>query len=153
MFARFKLLLICLTVLSVAALQVFGVQAGYLCGCTGQQSNVGQCETGDCHSGDCHEETGIKDATGDNCGHQDDSPGNHHHRHSELREYLVTSGFPPVATLPPAVLVDVLPGFEVPDFFNMLVTSAVPVVERPEPPEYGSPPMPVLVAETIVMLV
>jgi hypothetical protein len=50
------------------------------------------------------------------------------------------------------VLVDVLPGFEVPDFY-MLVLAEAPIVERPEPPEYGSPPMPLLVAETIVMLV
>jgi hypothetical protein len=151
-FSRFKVLLICITAFALALVQVFGVQAGYLCGCTGQQSNAGQCETGDCHPGDCHEEAATKSATGDNCGQHDDTPGDHHHRHSELRGQFVVSGFPPVATLPPAVLVDVCPGFEVPDFY-MLVTSAAPVVERTEPPEYGGPPMPLLVAETIVMLV
>ena len=152
MFTRFKLLLICLTVLSVAVVQVFGVQAGYLCGCTGQQSSVMQCEGGECHDGPCHGDGSLQNEAAADTGHSGEAPGDHHHRHSELREHLVTSGFPPIAALPPAVLVDVLPGFEVPDFY-MLVLAEAPIVERPEPPEYGSPPMPQLVAETIVMLV
>ena len=150
MFARFKLLLICLTVLSVAVLQVFGVQAGYLCGCTGKQSNLIQCEGGECHAGQCHGDEALPTESCANTDHHGGTPGQH--RHSELRENLVTSGFPPIAALPAAVLVDILSGFEVPDFY-MLVTSAALVMEPPEPPEYGSPPMPLLVAETIVMLV
>ena len=152
MFARIKLLLICLTVLSVAVVQVFGVRAGYFCGCTGQQSNVMQCEGGECHTVQNQIVEALPTEMCTDTDRPAGMPGENHHQHSELREHLVTSGFPPLAALPPAVLVDVLPGFEVPDF-SMLVTSAAPVVERPDPPEYGSPPMPLLVAETIVMLI
>jgi len=153
MFARIKNFLICFTILAVATVQVFGMRAGYVCGCTGKQSNVEHCEDGECHPHIHHEEASlVTEHGGEDDAEQHGLPGHQDHHHSELGESLVALGFPPVPALPPAVLVDVLPGFEFPDFLS-LVALGVPLIERPDPPEYGSPPMPLLVAETIVMLV
>lgn len=155
MLTKFRTLLICLAVLAVGAVQVFGVQAGYLCGCTGQKSSQASCLTEVCHPQKGHEGgcgTATSKSASAKLGHDDNVPCGNDHKHSEVRESLVVTNFPSVSALPAVVLFDLPPAFQVPDY-TMLVMASLPGMECPDPPEYGSPPMPLLVARTIVMRV
>lgn len=151
MTANFKSLILCLAALAVGMVQVFGVQAGYLCGCTGKVSQISACETVVCHpSSDCISGADSKCASDLNSDSDQKYPDKG--EHSEVRTQLVVTQFSGAFVLPLLVLSDIPPAFHMPDFHAVVLDSLL-VVERPEPPEYGSPPMPQLVAQTIVMLV
>lgn len=155
MISKFRTLLICLAVLAVGAVQVFGVQAGYLCGCTGQKSSQVSCQTEMCHPQKDHEDgcgTATSKQVSAKLGPDGKAPCGNDHKHSEVRESLVVTNFPLVSALPAMVLFDLPPAFQVPNY-SVLVTASLTGRECYRPPEYGSPPMPLLVARTIVMLV
>lgn len=158
MFSKFKNHIMGLAILAVAVVQVFGMRAGYVCGCTGQKSNEARCETASetasCHSDETGSEVGETGATKLDCGSESSHglPQNDKdHQHKEVRESLVVTSLPPVLAPPMAVFFDLPPAFQLPDFTTLMASFSE--VGRPEPPEYGSPPMPQMVARTIVMLV
>lgn len=147
-----------LAVLAVALVQVFGMRTGYVCGCTGQKSNLAECkpvsETASCHSDETENEVAGSAAVELDCGSesghglpQDEKD----HQHKAVRESLVVTGLPSVLAPPMAIFFDLPPALQLPDFTVLMASYSG--IERPEPPEYGSPPMPQMVARTIVMLV
>ncbi len=149
-----KCLLICLTVIAVGLGQVVGLRAGFLCGCTGERVEKADCAASECHSHDAHEcRFGGNVATSAGESQQTPLQGGHDdHKHTELRKSLVVTSFPPALSLPPPALFDLPVTYEMPDFSEMLALQC-PCIGLLEPPEYGSPPMSQLVAQTIVMLV
>ena len=158
MFLKFKKHIMVLAVLAVALVQVFGMRAGYVCGCTGQKSNVAECkpvsETASCHSEEAESEGTETAAAQLDCGSESGHglpQDKKDHQHKEVRESLVVTGLPPVLVPPMAVFFDLPPALQLPDFTVLMASYSE--IERPEPPEYGSPPMPQMVARTIVMLV
>lgn len=158
MFSNFKNHIMGFAILAVALVQIFGMRAGYVCGCTGQKSNMAECktvsETASCHSDEA-ESAGPEAAAAQlDCGSDSGSgqPQNQKdHKHKEVRESLVVTGLPPVLAPPMAVFFDLPLAFQLPDFTALMASYSE--IERPDPPEYGSPPMPQMVARTIVMLV
>ncbi len=145
MLPRFRILLIFLAAFAVGASQLFGIQSGWLCGCTGEPSPEAYCEPGVCHP--------VQTCCQENCGDHDQhsqAPAPEPHEHTLLTDALdlVT---PPVWSspvvvwfvLPPAFQWDPLPLRELPQ----------PGRETRKPPGEGNPAMPVLVARTMVMLV
>ena len=158
MFLKFKKHIMVLAVLAVALVQVFGMRAGYVCGCTGQKSNAAECktvsETASCHSDEAESEVTETAAAQLDCGSESGHglpQDKKDHQHKEVRESLVVTGLPPVLAPPMAVFFDLPPALQLPDFTVLMASYSE--IERPEPPEYGSPPMPQMVARTIVMLV
>lgn len=149
MFTSLRTLLFCLAAMAMGTVQLFGVQAGYFCGCTGQQNVQPKCEPEACHPQ--NQKIGEDSAQSD-CAlvGNDQSPIDHDHK--EIRDDLDVTSFTPVQSLPALVLYFVPPAFQMPDC-TMLSLVCAPAQERPEIPEYGNPPMPQLVARTIVMLV
>ena len=139
MFSKFKKHIMLLAVLAVALVQVFGMQAGYFCECTGEKTTVAVCETDCCHPEDDH-------ATTDPDHHEDQD-----HQHKEVRGSLILAGLPPVLNPPVAVFFDLPPALQLPDFTALMASFSEK--GNLEPPEYGSPPMPQMVARVIVLLV
>jgi hypothetical protein len=155
MISKFRTLLICLTVLAVGAVQAFGVQTGYLCGCTGQKSTQESCRTEVCHPQKSHDDgCGTKSvgASLGKLGLDQKVPCGNDHKHKKIQENLVVTSFPSTPVLPTVIFFDLPLAFQVPDY-TMLVTSSLSGQKCPRPPEYGSPPMPLLVARTIVLLI
>jgi len=152
MISTIRFLMLTLAILAMGAAQVLGVQAGYLCGCTGQKSTVETCHADSCHPMQAHEHEDDADSP---CGcpeENEQTPTDHDHKHLQAHDTLLVTGFPPLAQLPAPVLFDLPPAFLVPEF-AFLTTAVWREVECPDPPEYGSPPMPQLVARTMVMVV
>ena len=139
MFSKFKKHIMLLAVLAVALVQVFGMLAGYFCECTGEKTTVAVCETDCCHPEDDH-------ATTDPDHHEDQD-----HQHKEVRGSLILAGLPPVLNPPVAVFFDLPPALQLPDFTALMASFSEK--GNLEPPEYGSPPMPQMVARVIVLLV
>ena len=144
----------CLAVLAVGVMQVFGVQVGYLCGCTGQTTNLMACQEDVCHSHGDHDENDHPATTVHEMDdeHHENAPCEDHHKHIEIRENLLGTTFRTVSLLPVVVFFDLPMAFHVPEI-NLLPPEIVSGVAASKPPEYGSPPMPQLVAETIVIRV
>lgn len=142
-----------LAMLAMGAAQVLGVQGGYLCGCTGQKSTVETCHADSCHPLQSH---GHHEADADSpCGcteENESSPTDHDHKHQQAHDALLVTGFPPLAQLPALVLFDLPSAFLVPEF-AWLSTAVWQGIECPDPPENGSPPMPLMVVRTMVMVV
>ncbi len=158
MFSKFKKHIMVLAVLAVALVQVFGMRAGYVCGCTGQKSNTAECkpvsETASCHSDEAESEGTETAAAQLDCGSESGHglpQDKKDHQHKEVRESLVVAGLPAVLAPPMAVFFDLPPALQLPDFTALMASYSK--VEQTEPPEYGSPPMPQMVARVIVMLV
>ena len=141
-----------LAVVAVGVMQVFGVQVGYLCGCTGQTTTLAACEDGVCHFHVAHEDGDGNSVTRHEMegAHEHDGSSENHHKHSEIRESLVVTTFRTVSLLPAVVFFDLPITFLVPEI-SFLPSEIVAGIDVSRPPEYGSPPMPVMVAQTIVM--
>ena len=147
-------LMIFLAIVAVGMAQVFGMRTGFLCDCTGQRSSQESCKADECHPGLAH-----KDACGTEAAlealadhdHDSESAPQREQEHREIRETLIVTGVPPLLALPVVVLVDRSP------FFQMSARPApltrLTGIDRPVPTEDGSPPMPLLVARTVVRLV
>lgn len=156
MSALLRSLLVFLAVLSVGTLQVFGIPAGYLCACTGANTVEEECETVVCHPDDPH-----VDGCGTDLEHEGDSEEPHDsepgaptpdgHKHKEVREALKVTGFPPTVSLPAVVMFVLPPAFPWADVSATVMPMAG--CDRPGFPRDGSPPTPLLVARTMVMLV
>ena len=151
-----KCLLICFAVLAVGVGQIVGVREGFLFGCTGERVEKADCETAQCHSeqpqGYVPVASNAKSLSFHGEGKGAPDHDGQEHKHSELRKAQIVTGFPPVLSLTPLLL------FDVPALFEMtglreLALELSSVTGRMEPPEYGNPPMPQLVAQTIVMLI
>ena len=154
MFSKFKKHIMGLAVLAVALVQVFGMRAGYVCGCTGQKSTEAKCETVSCHPDEAGTEMAETKDAKSNCGSESGKgqPQNDQdHQHKEVRENLVVAGLPAVLAPPMAVFFVLPPALQLPDFTALMASYSE--IERSEPPEYGSPPMPQMVARVIVMMV
>jgi hypothetical protein len=160
MSAKFQKFIMTLAVFAMALVQVFGVQAGFFCECTGAKSSAPICVAEECHPE--HDSSGVAQKTpllaGCCCSTEvgtssrDQVPEDHpEHPHKEVREPLLITGLPQVLHPPVPVFFDLPPALQLPDF--MLLTACLPGKISPEPPEYGSPPMPEMVARTIVMLI
>jgi len=151
---RLQNLLRCLAVLAVGAVQIFGVGIGYICGCTGEQTSQKNCAVEVCHPrtshGDgCEQDSEIATTGTEGKRH---APVEHDHEHSEVRESVVLTSLPAALSIPPLVLYDLPDAFALPGA-NLLAQWASVKTECPASPENGSPPMPLLVARTMVMLV
>ncbi len=146
----FRNLLVILAVLSVGTLQVFGISKGYLCACTGEETVKSECETVVCHPAVVHADGcgGDHDRDGGHSNHDSEPPTQDGHKHSEVRESLETTGATSVVQLPAVVYFILSPAFRLPDVNSVNLTDAGPAL----PPD-GSPPTPLLVARTMVMLV
>jgi hypothetical protein len=151
---QLKCLLLRLAVVAVGMAQVVGVHAGYLCGCTGQRSAQAECEPMLCHPHQV-DLNGCASALETEACSEHDTPepaqNRHDHSHSEIRETLMVTGVPTALTLPPVVFVELPPVFRTWDAVASLTSGGG--VKRSQPPWDGSPPMPLLVARTMVMLV
>ena len=150
MIFHLRSLLLTLAMLAVGAAQVLGVQAGYLCECTGQKSTVETCHAESCHPMQAHDHEADLECTCDCSEENEQTPADH--KHQQVHDALVVTGFPPLAQLPALVLSDLPSAFLVPDF-AWLSTALWQEIECPDPPENGSPPMPLMVARTMVMVV
>lgn len=160
MAAKFQKFIMTLAVFAMALVQVFGLQSGFFCECTGAKSSSPICVAEECHPG--QDSPGlVKNAlslTGC-CGSMEvgtsssgQTPEEHEeHPHKEVREPLIMTGLPPALHPPVPIFFDLPPALQWPDF--TLPTAYLPGKISPEPPEYGSPPMPQMVAGTIVMLI
>ena len=118
-----------LAILAVAVVQVFGMRAGYVCGCTGQKSNVAECkpvsETASCHSHETESEVAESQDAKLDCGSDSGSglPQNEKdHQHKEVRESLVVTSLPPVLAPPMAVFFDLPPALQLPNFTTLMAT-------------------------------
>jgi len=143
-----------LAILAVALVQVFGMRAGYVCGCTGQKSMEAKCETVTCHPDEAATETAESAHAKSDCGSESRTElpqTEKNHQHTEVLENLMATGLPPALAPPLAIFFDLPPALQLPDFTALMASYSE--IERPDPPEYGSPPMPQMVAQTIVMLV
>jgi hypothetical protein len=138
-------LVFCLAVLAVGVMQVFGVQAGYLCSCTGTVAEENSCHESHCA---CPEMAETQE-------HQEAEHGQPH-QHQELREATMLSSAPTGIALPPVVTMD-LPEIRSPRVPLATERSAFRRLEEaePKPPDrHGeSPPMAELVAKAIVRLI
>ena len=141
-----------LAVVAVGVMQVFGVQVGYLCGCTGQTTTLSACEEDVCHLHVEHDGSDDGSVTGHELegGHEEDGSSEDHHKHTEIRENLVVTTFRTVSLLPVVVFFDLPMTFHVPEI-SLLPPEIVAGIDVSRPPEYGNPPMPLMVAQTIVM--
>jgi hypothetical protein len=147
-------LMICLAIVAVGMGQVFGMRTGFLCDCTGQRSSQESCKADECHPGLAH-----KDACGTEAAlealadhdHDSESAPQREQEHREIRETLIVTGVPPLLALPAVALVECLPSLQISGCLPRLawLTGVAP----PAPREDGSPPMPLLVARTMVRLV
>lgn len=153
MAAKFKNFLFCLAVMAVAAVQLFGAPAGYVCSGTGQRSIAVECEPVVCHPQQQNDAGGCSSESGSPCrgNHGTESPAHDDHTHSVVLEGLKANVFQSVTALPAANFFVLPPSFQPLELEALLVSSVEE--EKPEVPEYGTPPMPQLVARTIVMLV
>ncbi len=160
MSAKFKKSIMTLAVFAMALMQIFGIQAGFFCECTGAKSAESTCVAEECHPE--HDSSGLvekKAALLVCCGSAeagtsptDQAPEDQpQHPHKEIREPLLITGLPPVLHPPVPIFFDLPPALQLPDF--AVLTVCLPGKISPEPPEYGSPPMPQMVAQTIVMLI
>jgi len=147
----FHNLLFFLTVLSVGAMQVWGVPAGYRCPCTGDRLVQAECGTAVCHPDDTHADGcrgDLHDGPETQGGGDSKSPARDGHPHSEVRESPEMTGSFPAVSLPAVMFVELSPAFQGPDPRVMVAGD-----EGPELPPDGSAPTPLLVARTMVMLV
>lgn len=130
-----RLIAVVLLLASLAGAQLFGVVRGFICECTGASVPVA--------SADCRAETCHPGASHDACCQEHE----HRHQHQEVRETLdATSGTAPV--LLPVPLLHVVAILELP----------APVWKETLPPEWRravdtGPPPPLIVKETVVLLV
>lgn len=166
MLKTIQILFVVLTVFAVGVMQAVGVQAGYLCGCTGEMTGTADCAGAVCHPllahGDgCDENFGHgHGAMAGNAGcevpgsHDSQKPGqqDHDHKHHEIREPLVATTFPPGTALPPVLCFVLPPVFELPEFV-LAIGEPDAVSLLPRPPDDKGPLMCLLVAETTVLLV
>lgn len=141
-----------LAVVAVGVMHVFGVQVGYLCGCSGQTTTLTACEEDVCHLHVDQDGSDDGSVTGHELegAHEHGGSSENHHKHSEIRESLVVTTFQTVSLLPVVVFFDLPMTFLVPEI-SLLPPEIVAGVDVSRPPEYGSPSMPLLVAQTIVM--
>lgn len=155
MLKTIQTLFVLLAVFAVGVMQAVGVQAGYLCGCTGQQA-----ATADCLAAACHPTPAPVDVCGhdhgEGCGSHEHGSGqpseNQDHKHTEVRGSFVVTTFPPGVALPPVLCFVLPPAFELPELVMVVAApEAVPLPLRP--PDDTGPPMCLLVAETTVLLV
>lgn len=144
----FRNLLVILAVFSVGTLQIFGISKGYLCACTGEETVKADCETVVCHPAVVHADGCGGDHHGGHAGHDAEPSEQEGHKHSEVRESLETTGATSVVQLPVVVYFVLSPIFQLPEVSSVAFTDAGPAL-LPD----GSPPTPLLVARTMVMLV
>jgi hypothetical protein len=150
MSAKFQKFILTMAVFAMALVQVFGVQAGFFCECTGAKSSAPICVAEECHPE--HDSPGCCGSTEVGTSSSDQVPEEHQeHPHKEVREPLLITGLPPVLHPPVPIFFDLPPALQLPDF--TVLTACLPGKISPEPPEYGSPPMPQMVASTIVMMI
>ena len=148
----------CLAVSAVGVVQVFGVQVGYLCGCTGQTTSLISCLEEVCHSNATPEinqashQSAEVEQHGAESGSTERFPCENQHKHSEIRENLVVTTLRSLPAVPLVVLFDLPMAFQLPEI-AMKVPEMVSGSVLSDPPEYGSPPMPLLVARTMVMMI
>lgn len=146
-----------IALLAVMCAQVFGVQAGFFCDCSGIPVGEAACEAS-CHPDLSHQHGCSGEMTSTHSDSQQAAPGapdapcGHQHRHRELRENLELIMAPLAAAVSSCGPAAFLPTFALPE---LPLHRADPVLPpgTGDPPETGSPPMPLLVARTIVMLV
>ncbi|MFN0130374.1 MAG: hypothetical protein ACKV19_27240 [Verrucomicrobiales bacterium] len=151
--------LTCFVLVALAVAQVFGVVKGYWCSCSeaAEVVTAAVCDASICHPGERHVHAGSERGAGeegetDPCGPRRPSD-DHSHEHPEVRDDLITgSAAPGLSVLPPDCwdwapsLMSPFLGHEV----EALVATAPP---RSVWLEDGSPPTPLLVAQTVVRLV
>lgn len=157
--ARLMLGLIVFSAMGLA--QLLGVSRGFLCDCSDVPKLAAMAA---CHASECHPHHDHKDGctdelaagparTGEATGELADPCGHgHEHEHLEVRDALkVTSGSSSLS-VPVPVFYDLPPSLQV--AASMLpVSGSLSRRARPGRPEDGSPPVPLMVARTMVMRV
>ena len=125
---------------------------GYLCACTGETSAQVDCEKIVCHPEATHMDGCATDTEG--CGDSEPGhgdPARDGHEHNQVRDDLSVTGFPSPVALPALVM------YVLPQAFQEAEFSVLVIPERGREgsgyPDDGSPPTPLLVARTMVMLV
>lgn len=163
MFERLHHFLIILTVVAVWVMQAVGVQAGYLCGCTGEQASVATCVESTCHprqahADGCEDLCGHKhDAASATCGSHERGSGqpaqkDHEHKHTELRGTFDITTLPPSVSLPSVMCFGPPAVLQLPKPMHpMLEVEAASLPSRPH--DNTGPPMALIVVETTELLV
>lgn len=136
-----------LTLFGVVWLQFFGVARGYHCECADAPSAFATCEEGGCHAaeekpdcdGERSKDSGQRTDSGDSC------------LHGEVRESLSSTAAGGPVSLPVPVFV------ESPRPFDAMAAREPDAWENepsvPPEEEWGGPPMPLLVARSVVLMV
>jgi hypothetical protein len=144
-----------LVIAALGMAQLLGVSRGFWCECApvAKLVEAAACVPSQCHphldhSDGCHDESAGLAAEHDH----GSGPWEHDHRHQEVRELLKSTAIASVTAVPPPVAYDLPPSMLVERHWDFSVVQC----ERDTRPAWvsdGSPPMPVLVARTMVMLV
>ena len=155
-----RLLIACLLMMAMGWAQLLGVGRGYWCECTEVPKRVAgaNCAADVCHplSGHAHSDHGsplpaaCDSVDGDAHSGCPDAPD--HPRHQEAREPLVSTAAGTVISLPMPLIFD-LPPTVVGSWFSEMVVSMRGRGRLGDWLHDGNPPMPVLVARTMVMRV
>lgn len=153
MFSFLRHLLTLLAVFAVGTMQVCGVPVGYHCACTGEETAQVDCEKVVCHPDATHADGCATDIEEDAEAHDDHesepaSSTDGGHKHNEVRASLEVTGSTTAVQLPAVVYVVLSPVFQLPEMSTMIAGASGPAL-----PHDGSPPTPLLVARTMVMLV
>jgi len=148
---HWKNLLVPVAIMALGMAQLFGVQFGYWCDCSHQVIDTAVCDTDTCHP-DHAGATADRDSRSHPsrpaalpCQNPED------HRHEKRHHSLDLSHAPPLLGSPPLIL------FGLPEAFQLVALNRMPADFSksvcPAPPEHGPPPMPLLVARTMVILI
>jgi hypothetical protein len=161
MFKTIQILFVLCTALAVGVVQAVGVNAGFLCTCTGQHTVAAICEMDECHPQQVHADgcgqrcTDHHDTDAGCCEHEhpnESSDNDHDHEHLAVLDSLDSTPFSSSADVPPVQFVMLLAVSLVSEIF-VVAPERVEPCQPPRPPDDTGPPMSVLVAETTVLLV
>ena len=136
-------LFILLTVLAVGSMQAVGVQAGFLCQCTGSVVAEQTCDPHECHPGEAHHH--------DHSDHNDEE--DNEHDHAALRTPLDVASHAVEIAVPPVVYYT-LPGLDLEELLAKFSPEAKGQDQpQPKPPQDTGQPISQRVTKTTVLLV
>lgn len=155
--ASFRFIFGCLVMVAVGLSHLLGVSRGFWCECTPVPRMVSAvaCVASECHPHHDHDGGGGEDGgpgvSPDD--HHHAPPCDHGHEHREVREFLRTTAVAAAITLPAPVVHDLPASMLLMMQRSEMRFTVVRPGSRSGWPSDGSPPMPVWVARTMVMVV
>jgi hypothetical protein len=144
---------------AVGLTQLLGVSRGFWCVCAPVPKLVqaAACEASQCHPHLDHQDRGGVDAgpsdSSEGLDHDHPTPSDHDHEHREVRESLRTTAVATSTPVPAPVVQDLPPSLLLLMQWREMKFTVLQLEARSGWVSDGSPPTPVMVARTMVMLV